>query len=328
MLALARIRFLLPRPIRIAARAMNTKSEMTRLFHNITRSALGRHRVKLFRWHRALRDLSRLARADVAFVSHAKAGRTWVRVMISRLYQKKYYLVDSEIIEHDNFYAKCSSIPIFLFSMGNYIADIRPIKGENSPFQKKKLIFLARHPADTAVSYYFQLCGRTNPDRLDIKRLPANLSGTPIHDFMSNPDYGLPSVIRYMNRWAETLRSHPQHLLLRYEDMRAHPEAELKRIGAFLGESFTQNELDEAIEFASFNKLKEKERANYFGNSRLQARDLNNPESFKVRRGKVGGFRDYFNDVEITWIEHLVDKELTHIYGYMRGAGSFARDTP
>ena len=288
------------------------------LFHSLTRSTLGRHRVKLFRWKRARRDLSRLAKADVAFVSHAKAGRTWVRVMISSLYQKKYCLPDNEIIDHDNFHAVSSSIPIFLFSMGNYIADIRPIKGENSPFQKKKLIFLARHPADTAVSYYFQLCGRTNPDLLDVKRLPANLTGTPIHEFMTNPNYGLPSVIRYMNRWANALESHLQHLLLRYEDVRAHPENELKRISEFLGENFSQNEIGEAVEFASFNKLKEKERANYFENARLQARDPNNPESFKVRRGKVGGFRDYLNDKEITWIERLVDDQLDPIFGYTR----------
>ena len=295
---------------------MSTK--ITRLIHSVTKSVLGRHRVKLFRWRRARRDLSRLARADVAFVSHAKAGRTWVRVMISRLYQKKYQLPENEIIEHDNFHAVHSSIPVFFFSMSNYIADVRPIGGKHSPFHRKKLIFLARHPADTAVSYYFQLCGRTNPDLLDIKRLPADLSGTPIREFITNPDYGLPSVIRYMNRWAGALEGHPQHLLLRYEDVRAHPEIELKRAGEFLGENFSQNEIGEAVEFASFNKLKEKERSNYFQNSRLQARNPGNPDSYKVRRGKVGGFRDYLNDEDIAWVEQLVDNELDPVFGYAR----------
>jgi alcohol sulfotransferase len=297
---------------------MNNKSWVARLIHKITRSVFGRHRVTLFRWRRARRDISLLARADVAFVSHAKAGRTWVRVMISRLYQKKYNLPENRIIEHDNFHKVHPPIPVFFFSMGNYVADVRPIIGEDSPFQAKKLIFLARHPADTAVSYYFQLCGRTNPDLLDIKRLPANLSGTPIHEFMINPSYGLPSVIRYMNKWAEALKNHPRCLLLRYEDMRAHPDSELKRVGVFMGENFSDGEYKEAAEFASFNKLKEKERANYFQNSRLQARDPANPESYKVRRGKVGGFRDYFKDGEIAWIEQLVDEELDSVFGYSR----------
>ncbi len=297
---------------------MSTKSKITTLFHSITKSVLGRHRVRLFRWRRARKDLSRLARADVAFVSHAKAGRTWMRVMISRLYQRKYHLPENEIIEHDNFHAVHSSIPVFFFSMGNYIADVMPIDGEHSPFQHKKLIFLARHPADTAVSYYFQLCGRTNPDLLDIKRLPANLSGTSIPEFMINADYGLPSVIRYMNRWAGALESHPHHLLLRYEDVREHPEVELKRTAEFLGENFDHKEIEEAVEFSSFNKLKERERANYFENTRLQARDPSNPESFKVRRGKVGGFRDYLDGEDIAWIERLVDNELDTIFGYGR----------
>jgi hypothetical protein len=297
---------------------MNAKSKIAKLTHKITRFALGKHRVTFYRWRRARRDLSRLARADIAFVSHAKAGRTWVRVMISRLYQKKYRLPENEIIEHDNFRAIHSSIPVFFFSMGNYIADGQPIEGEDSPFQKKKLIFLARHPADTAVSYYFQLCGRTNPNLLDIKRLPSNLSETPIYEFMSDPAHGLLSVIGYMNKWAEALKSHPQCLLLRYEDMRAHPEAELKRIGAFIGENFNDGEYAEAAEFASFSKLKEKERVNYFQNSRLKARNSGNPNSYKVRRGKVGGFRDYFMGEEITWIEQLVDAELNPIFGYLR----------
>ena len=305
---------------------MKTKSKITRLIHIITRSVLGRHRVKLFRWRRARRDLSRLARADVAFVSHAKAGRTWVRVMISRLYQKKYGLPENKIIEHDNFHALHSSIPVFFFSMGNYIADVRPIESEHSPFQKKKLIFLARHPADTAVSYYFQLCGRTNPDLLDIKRLPNNLSETPIYEFMTDPIYGLRSVINYMNNWAEALKNHPQCLLLRYEDVRAHPDLQLKRIGEFLGENFILEEIDEAVEFASFNTLKEKERANYFENARLQARDPGNPESYKVRRGKVGGYRDYFKYEEITWIDQLVDGELAPIYGYANGFNHHVRN--
>ena len=99
----------------------------------------------------------------------------------------------------------------------------------------------------------------------------------------------------------------------------------MKRIGDFLGENFQREEYEEAAEFASFNKLKDKERANYFQNSRLQARDPGNPESYKVRRGKVGGFRDYFKDEEITWIEQLVDEELAHVFGYIRDVKDAAR---
>jgi hypothetical protein len=119
-----------------------------------------------------------------------------------------------------------------------------------------------------------------------------------------------------MNRWSQALKEHPCALLLRYEDLRSGPQRELKRIADFLGEKFTESQYDEAVEFASFENLREKERQNFFGNRRLQPRDINNPETFKVRRGKVGGYRDYFTTEQIGWIDEQVAVNLNPDFGY------------
>ena len=156
------------------------KSSLPRLGHLITRSLLGRHRVRFLRWLRSRRDLARLEKADVVFISYAKAGRTWTRVMISRLFQVKYNLPDTAVVEHDNLHKLNSRIPVFLFTMGNYIADLYPIKQAPSPYRSKKLIFLARHPADTAVSFYFHLKNRVNPLLKDVKRVPDEAGDVPL----------------------------------------------------------------------------------------------------------------------------------------------------
>jgi hypothetical protein len=53
----------------------------------------------------------------------------------------------------------------------------------------------------------------------------------------------------------------------------------------------------------------------------MVAKDRSNPESFKVRRGKVGGYRDYFTDDQVAEIEGLIQKHLSQVFGYSDVSG-------
>jgi hypothetical protein len=281
-----------------------------------TRALFGDARVKVYRWWKAGVDLKRLKAADVAFVSYAKAGRTWTRVMMSRLYQQKYDLPANAIIERDNLHRMNAAVPVFLFTMGNYIAERYPIGSSPSPYDSKKLMFLARHPADTAVSFHFHLNHRIPQHLRDLKKLPSGTEGRDVFSHLQDPRVGLHHVISYMNAWAKALRQHPRTLLLRYEDLRTDPVPDLRRIAGFLEESFTAAQFEEAVEFASFESLKEKEADDFFSNSRLQARDASNPDSFKVRRGKAGGYRDYLTEEQTAWVDAETASKLDPLYGY------------
>jgi hypothetical protein len=297
---------------------MGLTQKLVEIGHIVSKAILGRHRVQLFRWVRAQRDLARLRQADVVFLSYSKAGRTWTRVMISRLFQLKHALPENLVIERDNFHLLNSAVPIFLFTMGNYIADTSPLSGPRSPYLNKKIIFLARHPADIAVSFYFHQQNRIKPLMKDVKRLSTAVAGQSIFQYMQDPIYGLDHVIDYMNTWLDALGHHQSHLLLRYEDLRAAPIPELRRLAAFLDTEFTDRQFEDAVEFAEFEKLQEKERENFFNNRRLQPRDPANPESFKVRKGKVGGYVDYFSPDQVAWIEDRVSTRLYPSLGYGR----------
>ena len=55
------------------------------------------------------------------------------------------------------------------------------------------------------------------------------------------------------------------------------------------------------------------------------AGDKGNPDSFKVRRAKVGGWRDYFDDEQVAAIDARVRASLSPIYGY-DGSGARSDD--
>ena len=67
-----------------------------------------------------------------------------------------------------------------------------------------------------------------------------------------------------------------------------------------------------------FEALREKERTRFFESERLHARDTDDPESFKVRRGKVGGYRDYFSPEILAEMDALVATRLDANAGYGR----------
>jgi alcohol sulfotransferase len=73
-------------------------------------------------------------------------------------------------------------------------------------------------------------------------------------------------------------------------------------------------------------KLEEKEAFASSGR-RLVPGDRKNPDSFKVRRAKVGGYRDYFDDDQITEIDRFVRESLSPIYRYeVEGPASNAEE--
>jgi alcohol sulfotransferase len=45
--------------------------------------------------------------------------------------------------------------------------------------------------------------------------------------------------------------------------------------------------------------------------------DKANPDSFKVRRAKVGGFKDYFDDAQVARLDAMVEERLLPGFGYL-----------
>ncbi len=72
---------------------------------------------------RGREQVKKLELADIVFVSFGKSGRTWLRVMVSRLFQQMYGLPPHALIGFDNFHRMNNAIPRMFFTHDNYIGD-------------------------------------------------------------------------------------------------------------------------------------------------------------------------------------------------------------
>jgi sulfotransferase family protein len=112
--------------------------------------------VHVERWLRGNEDFRKLALADCVIVSFGKSGRTWLRVMLSRVYQVRHGLARRHLLAFDNLHNKVAEIPRIFFTHDNYLKDYTKQGDRKAQYRDKKVILMVRDPADVAVSQYFQ----------------------------------------------------------------------------------------------------------------------------------------------------------------------------
>jgi hypothetical protein len=241
--------------------------------------------------------------------------------MLSRFYQVRHGLAERHLIGFDNLHLRNPAIPRIFFTHDNYLQDYTGHRDSKADYRGAKVVLLVRHPADVAVSQYHQWRHRMRPNKKALNAYPAHGEEVGIAEFVAEREAGLRKVIEFMNGWARARPDLPELLVVRYEDMRARPEQTLAGLLAFMGTPGTPDEIAEAVAFASFENMQRMERKQTFwlSGGRMVPKDRNNPESFKVRRGKVGGWRDHFSGPEVARIEALIARELAPVFGYGGG---------
>ena len=289
--------------------------------HLITGALFFLPRARRFAIERRLRgkeEFRKLQSADWVLMSWGKSGRTWFRVTLSRFYQLKHGLPMRHLLEFDNLHKKNPAIPRVLFSHNNYIRAYLEDWDTLNHFRGKKVVMLVRDPRDVAVSQFFQWKYRMRPHKMLLNQYPAKGEDVSTFEFVTNPACGVPRIIDFFNGWARALPELKDILIIRYEDMRKDPAGVMQQVLDFVGTPGTREQIEQAVEFASYDNMKKLEEKRVFRGSgaRVKAGDSKNPDSFKVRRGKVGGYRDYFDDEQVARIDKLVEEGLDPIFGY------------
>jgi len=273
-------------------------------------------------------EVAKARRARLLIVAHPKSGNTWLKVMISRLYQVRHGLPESLVHKTDEFTRRVPSVPRLAATNGHYsyegaVGRLFDPEAPDPVMRDKAVLLLARHPCDIAVSWFFQFTKRQSAHKQELINAsiphPIDRHTISMWDFVRHSDIGLVSLIGFLNGWERRLQGHPNWRLVRYEDLRAQPEATLREVMALLGETFGDAEIADAVAFGSFDNLKSLESRGTFHQGGLTLRNPGDPESFKVRRGKVGGFRDYFTPEQVAELEALVDGQLSPRFGYGKG---------
>lgn len=274
--------------------------------------------TRIERKMRGQEDYARLRDADYVVVSFGKSGRTWLRVMLSRVLQLRFGMPESMLLTFDNFHRRDPAVPRIFFTHDNYLKDVTGSGDDKSLYHPKKVVLLVRDPADVAVSQYYQWKFRMTARKKRINEYP--IGDVSLFDFVMSPKVGLPKIIAFMNSWARDAGRIRNLLVVRYEDMKTDTTSTLQRIVDFMNIPATAEHVRQAVEYATVENMRalEQKRVFWLAGSRMKAADSKNPNSFKVRKAKVGGYRDEFTPAQLREIDALVETGLIPIFGYGR----------
>lgn len=251
---------------------------------------------------------------DYLIMSHPKCGRTWLRLMIARACYNAFPPMpqnEDEYLDLGRLHSHSSVIPTMNLSHDDVQLNTpSELERDKRKYSNTKIVFLARDPRDVVVSWYFQTNERAKAGFDDMK------SESPA-DYLVNERGGLKTLIEFFNIWADQRKVPREFMLLTYEELRAEPLAQMRKLFEFLGcsDAIPDNAITEAVEYNKFDKMKERERQGEYNHAAMKK--FNSSENaFKTRRGKVGGYADYFSDEQITLLNDYVNQNLDPFFGY------------
>lgn len=185
---------------------------------------------------------------DTVLVSYPKSGRTWLRMMLTKL------LVDMGY-SNKNF----EMLLALHAQPGGIVND----------FSKDvRVIFLYRNIGDVVMSFYWE---SITSDRNGI------MAHTDPYTFIRDPKFGLPNIGGFYNLWFEHISNFKDHMFVTYEDLHNNTTATLYKIVEFLAapremptwtyegkpeppkdpfENFSEKKLLTAIEYSRFENMK------------------------------------------------------------------------
>ena len=266
---------------------------------------------RIVRWNVSSRA-QQLSGGDALVVSIPKSGRTWVRTFLCAYFCEKigqpftleperYAGVPHIIYTHDLFEQRTKA-DRWDKLRGKYLIPQRERR-------RLPVVLLARDPRDAFVSLYVQLTRRT-------KETPNELKTQSAEELLRHPAFGIESMVEVMNDWLAEWSPRPNFLLLRYETLREDPAPGFRALLQRLGEApVAESAFAHALGFSDFGHMKKLESTGAFESKILRAGDARDPESFKVRRAKVGGFADYLSPADQEYAA-VVLRQLDPRFGY------------
>jgi len=235
-----------------------------------------------------------LSGGQAIILSIPKSGRTWVRTFLCAYFCNRYgreFTLEPErygqpgiprlIFSHDCFEHRTKG-DLWDRIRGKYLVPKKELR-------RAKIVLLARDPRDCFVSLYVQMTRRDRGAPTEFKRKTVG-------DLLRDKKFGVRAIIRTMDAWLNEFSDRDDFTIIRYESLREFPGENFRTLLAVLGETTPDVSIFQAaLDFSEFENMKKMEAAGAFDSKILRPGDVRDPESFKVRRGKVGGYREYLS---------------------------------
>jgi hypothetical protein len=239
---------------------------------------------------------------DTFLVSYPRSGNTWTRFLVANLLHPQEPASFSNIER---------LVPDTEAQSSRYmrgIASPRTIKS-HSYFDPRypRVIYIVRDPRDVVLSYYdFSRKYRHIEDGYPLDRY--------VEDFVTGNliSAGWGTWGENVASWAFARSARPGFLLLRYEDMKEHPELELKRIANFVGIDPSPELLRSTLERSSADRMREMEKNQ--GKDWVSTKDKRSDIPF-IRGASAGGWKKQLRPESVAAIESAWGNIMTQL-GY------------
>ena len=249
--------------------------------------------------------------AQKHIVGFPKSGNTWIKFFLAN-YISLYYRVPLDFDFDKRLRKPHKDAPKILFThiggisghQAAHIAqnDIREILETIIPeFYGKDVVFLTRDPRDVVVSLYFHL--------------HKHNSSVSLSDFIRDSKSGLQAIVYYMNEWLSHEEKFTSFAVFSYEERILDSTQEFRRLLDVLNMPIDEDFLKKAVHEASFDNMRNIQKTKSIKHKTFLAEKPNDPESAKIRKGKVGGYTDYFSEEDMAYAKEVLTG-LDRCFGY------------
>jgi hypothetical protein len=180
----------------------------------------------------------------------------------------------------------------------------------------ERWIYLVRDPRDVIVSSYFE---RTRRGQFwsELFTFDYSYNGM-LTDYLREERGSFTTLLAFMDCWAEFALKHPKRcLILRYEDILEDASRELNRILTYMRAPIDEARVGYAVDVSAFENMRKLElvqrgdvqlarKSGLVGSRSLTPGNPFDGESYKVRRGKHGGYTDYLDNDDITYMNRSI----------------------
>ena len=262
---------------------------------------------------RSVKRTKALDLSGAVFLSPGKSGRTWVRAMLSHAFHLAFDTPIDELISDDNLQRLDRRVPAVLFThgTGEPPALVRRLTARG--LRKKCVIALVRDPRDVLVSRYHHYHNRS----VRFVRQHSNDQQSPVAvgDFILRGQR-IERLVARIDELRELTTALPNGHLFQYEALRREPAAQLERLLKAMGCAVDDAHIEAAVAFTEFERLQKREAERFYQSEILRPGDPEQPNSFKVRRGQVGGYKDELTADEVEQLDQRIDALMVEGLGY------------